>query len=458
MGRTDPGRFARAAIRMTLDSTSYSNPLPEWTESTAIDYSSREPVIESRIAAYLNGGAAPKPATPIAVPRKNSSTKIWSVPTVNDQIVLQACALALSDAVEDERVVDWDRVFSYRLNDQPDRLAFVENQLAAWSRFKDATDARLASKQALLQLDLQEAFRSIDQAKFLSFFGRHARSPDDVKLLGTLLGAMSTPAGGVPLVNESLFYLGNVYLAEVDAVVRKHAPEFIRFVDDYRIFDPSRERLKAVLEKITADLRPMGFRPNLDKVQLSDAESFLDAVAEKPDPDAADDDESESYISAKAFLDDVADPGWLAWRVKRAIVDGEPLTEGMGRYTLQTLRRMRLEDAVVRRRGKDASRLSEYEQKVSAHVEVDRVLDRIKKFAGEAEGEWRVVWALYVFRDALGVEAPAKELAAALSGRLGPVAQCWLAAVTRERLKPSPKIAALHDMSYVEAGKALYGG
>jgi hypothetical protein len=57
------------AIRLVLDSISYSNPLPPWFDSVTIDYKKRERTIGNKIIKYLNGE---RPVVPfqIELPKK----------------------------------------------------------------------------------------------------------------------------------------------------------------------------------------------------------------------------------------------------------------------------------------------------------------------------------------------------------------------------------------------------
>jgi hypothetical protein len=45
------------AVRLTLDSTSYTNIAPEWFEPLTIDYRRREVGLRRRISQYLTGEA-----------------------------------------------------------------------------------------------------------------------------------------------------------------------------------------------------------------------------------------------------------------------------------------------------------------------------------------------------------------------------------------------------------------
>src|SRR5438045_4183750 len=104
-------------IRLALDVVADSNPLPVWFDPIQISYSTRDLAIKKKIRAYLNG-EQPKPPFGILVPKRSGVAKLWSVPTVNDQIVLQTCVSSIAEQL-DTKCLDKRRVFSYRYNRDP---------------------------------------------------------------------------------------------------------------------------------------------------------------------------------------------------------------------------------------------------------------------------------------------------------------------------------------------------
>ncbi len=181
------------AIRLTLDSVSYSNPLPNWFDILAINYSAREKVIRGKIEEYLNG-TPPKSPYEVMVPKKNGQMARWVVPSINDQIVFQTCVSSIAEVI-DEMTIDKARVFSCRYNRDSNRLALLENQVSAWKEFQDETKKRCESDQCVLQIDLEDAFRSVDRARFIDFLRKFSPDGISVKLLHLLL---NTFAGAEP--------------------------------------------------------------------------------------------------------------------------------------------------------------------------------------------------------------------------------------------------------------------
>src|SRR5690348_11778652 len=96
--------LVQLAIRLLLDSVSYSNPLPEWVDVLVIDYDSRTERIFKALSGYFER-TTPKKPFEIDVPKRFGTPKTWVVPSVNDQIVIQACVSSIAQTLE-ERCID----------------------------------------------------------------------------------------------------------------------------------------------------------------------------------------------------------------------------------------------------------------------------------------------------------------------------------------------------------------
>ena len=158
------------AIRLLLDSVSYSNALTEWVDALVIDYYGRIKRINQALSDYSEG-AIPRKAFEIEVPKKFGTPKTWVVPSVNDQIAIQACVSSISDRIEG-RCIDRAVVYSSRLNRDPKRLSFLENQVDAWAEFQSVVHARCAADQCLLQIDLKDAYDRIQRPSFFEISKR----------------------------------------------------------------------------------------------------------------------------------------------------------------------------------------------------------------------------------------------------------------------------------------------
>ncbi len=194
-------------IRLALDSISYSNPVPYWLETIAINYTERAQGMRRRVIEYLDG-VRPKSAFSVQVPKKSGRLQTWFVPTMNDQIIYQTCVSAIAESVYSASV-DQNRVFSYRYNTDPNRLALTQDPIRAWNDFQNETRQRCLSNECLLQFDIADAFASMDRTRFTQFLANVACDKQAAALLSMLTESLSGGDRGLPLVNDSIFFLGN---------------------------------------------------------------------------------------------------------------------------------------------------------------------------------------------------------------------------------------------------------
>ena len=265
------------AIRLLMDSVSYSNALPEWFEPLMINYVGREARVRKAIEQYLSGAQPQKPFD-ITLPKRDGKSNVWVVPSVNDQIICQACVSAIANTIE-QKFIDRTKVFSCRLNRDPNRLAFLEDQVTAWALFQARLKELCATDMCVLQIDLKDAFDSIKLPLFGAFIKRAGVDPTAARLLEVFLKSFSAISPGLPFLNDSFFFLGNAYFSEVDKIVAKQAPNFIRYVDDYKIFDRSRSTLETKFAAIRGELQKIGFEISDNKVWLGAGQDYLQAIS-----------------------------------------------------------------------------------------------------------------------------------------------------------------------------------
>lgn len=444
------------AIRLILDDVAYSNALPNWFDVIYIDYSRREDVIRQKLKAYL-GGASPQPCFAIPVPRKSGKKKIWTIPSVNDQIVLQACILSFAERLDAECLDE--RVFScrYNYNRQPDQLVFIEDQIAAWTRFQDKTKRRCAGGDCLLQLDLDSAFNSIDRSRLYDFLSHFSPAP----VLGVLKRLLESFAfeSGLPSVSNSIFFLGNAYLSEVDKIIHKNAPDFIRYVDDYRIFAESKASLEASLRRIARDLEKIGFRINSEKLRVGEGLEYLDAIS-KVKYSLSDDG---AYASPAIVRDLMRGPD-IASAILNTVNDpNRYLNDGWGRFQLAVIRKYRFNleiGSVVKPAAEPPSLTTELSENVKL---ARRFLELLKGYSADPNEAWRTIWLLYVAKsfdfDLMNDKdtQTSTQLQAALenirsSPRVSAVTRLW-ADKNAGAVVEGDDVNALHDLSYVASGQ-----
>jgi hypothetical protein len=449
------------AIRIVMEDVWYSTALPEWYTPEVIDTQARAKRLRERAATYLKG-APPLDVVRLQLPRATGGTRAWVVPAVNDQMILHACVANLVPPVA--KRFDRARVFSGEPNDNPNRLRFMKPQLVALLDFQRETLRRLQGPRLMLEFDIENAFASIDRAKFFDFV--HDLKPQGIEtpLIRRLVEAWSGGDPGLPLVNDSLFFLGSAYLNLVDAVVRKKTGDFIRFMDDYRIFGGSEPELESSVQAISADLFQMGLRINPRKVRIVRRGDFLGTVPPTrfATPGRGRRVSGEAPIELDTGINAQVHPELLATLVLRSLESpAEYLNEGYGRYVLGALRRYRLNVAIHRRAQQDETavgvRLRELLTGNAKLMQLTGV--RLGEFAADPRDAWRIIWIVYLIEQ----QGEAKRFQGRLAAieqnpQLPAIARLW---ARRCRLgvggEPKRLSEDLHDMSYLAAGQRCYG-
>ncbi len=455
------------AIRLTLDSVSYSNPLPNWFDILAINYSAREKVIRGKIEEYLNG-TPPKSPYEVMVPKKNGQMARWVVPSINDQIVFQTCVSSIAEVI-DEMTIDKARVFSCRYNQDSNRLALLENQVSAWKEFQDETKKRCESDQCVLQIDLEDAFRSVDRARFIDFLRKFSPDGISVKLLHLLLNTFAGAEPGLPLMNDAGFFLGSAYFSEVDKLIARYTPNFIRFVDDYRVFADSREKLESLLESISRELQPIGFRINAHKLKLGSAEEYLEAVSKikYAASDIAD------YIDV-AFGDVVRPTDMVAQLTRTLEKPDDYLNQGVGRLQIAALRRMHVDALIAEKTTRELKMSVRYlfSEQLSSDMNVlGRLSQLLKSYSQDNSQIWRTLWLLYLIKDLhfyrevgdtswklpADLESTLNRLKA--SDAVPQIVKLWASEIPNADKKTERQdlVEQLHECDYLECGVRYYG-
>lgn len=440
-------------VRVYIDSVSYSNPLPPWLDSTNFPYAPIAFLIKDKIGRYKDNSEEVRPAYQIAVPYKPDVIRTWTVPSVNDQIVLHACAASLGPSlIGDAR--DQARVFSYQSN--PNETDFLKRQLGQWVAFQDATLNRLETQGCILQLDLKHAFANFDRNHVFSYLKEKSGNEHVVDLLAKVVNGWTGDQQGLPLVNDSLFFLGDAYLNTVDDLIERHSGNFIRFVDDYRLFDDSIPELEATFEKVSRDLESAGFAVNQQKICLGSRADFLSAIsavkyaAEAPD----------EYLGPLLFTR-VIDPERLVEYIGIALKDpNQYLTVRFGRLLTREVRKLRAN-------AKSGSSVHQvFVDKLAANQEIrERVIELTQNFATRSGEGWRLIWLLHLVEDIVRAGGNAdreKELVESLMNDvdIDIVVRLWAIKLLQRpaRLGTPASLFQRQDVNYIEEGKLVYGG
>jgi Reverse transcriptase (RNA-dependent DNA polymerase) len=451
------------AIRLLLDSTSYTNAVPEWFEPLQIDYLARARRLSTSIDAYVSG-SKPEAAFDIVLPKRSGGSNRWLVPSVNDQIICQAAVSAIAKPLQNVSI-NPAVVFSCNLNTDPNRMAFLNDQVADWQRFEGEIESRCNAVNCILQFDLEKAFTSFRVSEVLSFLRRKLGDSAAITLLDIFLVGWSGGRDGLPFVNDSLFFIGNCYLQTVDDVVARYTNNYVRFMDDYKIFGGTPQELETVATNISRDLKDIGLRLNDGKTVLGSAEEYLAAIAKLKFKE----------VERSTYTDPTAYPGLFNPSDMHRIVSScirEPATylqQGFGRLQLASIRRMRVRSLYSVAQGyPDSDTISAlFSEKLSEDEELlELACTSLETYSKAANESWRLIWLLYLSKDFHlddKTEGGKKwnSLVADIRGsnKVSPVCRIWAKSMPDfpSATRWEKDLEELHALGYLERGKRCYG-
>jgi RNA-directed DNA polymerase len=108
-----------------------------------------------------------------------------------------------------------------------------------------------------LKMDIEKYFETMDHMKLVDIFSGTVQDEDVLWLLRTILETSEQSSGvkgkGIPIGNLTSQFLANVYLNKLDhfAVNDLSIQCYIRYMDDFVVFHPGKERLKMVRDRLT---------------------------------------------------------------------------------------------------------------------------------------------------------------------------------------------------------------
>lgn len=389
-------------LRTLLDNVSYSNPLPMLFQAPVLDFERILDELAEQVTRYM-GDDIPLPPITLRLPKAGAGSREWTLPSINDQIIIQSCVSHIATDLY-SRLIDSTRVFSYQINQVPERIALHQDQLRSWIQFQDATREKCQSERCILQLDIADSFKSISRDQVKELFLRNTAHQRTVELVDKLINGISG-GPGLPMVNDSIFFLGNIYLSVVDQIIAEVTPNFLRFVDDYRIFGDSRTQLERFLNSISARLAASGFRLNDQKTAIGTTEQYLQAISQvrfaithDVERDSLVDEPMSGYISSTVFMNELRPEDMLSQVLQP--VASQPyrlLTEGFGRQSLASIRRMYEAGNLADLGNYYSSPLNELIQSIEKQRSfVERIETLLFHFGSKPTEAWRTIWLLYI--------------------------------------------------------------
>ncbi|MCL2467576.1 MAG: reverse transcriptase domain-containing protein [Micrococcales bacterium] len=139
------------------------------------------------------------------------------------------------------------------------------------SRFLREHHRRHGAAGYILKFDVRHYFASIDHEILQERLRKVFRSPDLLALLGTIIQSSASVSGkGLALGNQASQWFALYYLDAVDRLVKEElrVRHYSRYMDDGVLIHPSRDYLKACLDRIVEQAALLKIEMN-DKTQIA---------------------------------------------------------------------------------------------------------------------------------------------------------------------------------------------
>jgi hypothetical protein len=168
---------------------------------------------------------------------------------------------------------------SYQFANRDNATEWVRRGFGIWQQWRDRSQELLTRQVShVLFLDVANFYENIDIRTLISDL-RQLGTDDEARdlLQASLYRWADTRARGVPQGYTAADILAKLYLHPIDQTLRNENFNYIRYVDDIRVFCTSELDAKRALKRITELLRRRGLNIHSTKTRIATA---ADALAE----------------------------------------------------------------------------------------------------------------------------------------------------------------------------------
>jgi hypothetical protein len=185
-----------------------------------------------------------------------------------------ATAILISNRIEAAKKPDTEqRVFSFRfLRDGPAIFDYNCHYGAFLERTLEKLDAR--GKTFLVSADIANFYPSIDDARFIRGLGAHGVEPWLAETLEDILSQWKPGwRRGFPVAPFASNLLAEAALANVDEKLANDAIDFVRYIDDYRLFAHDLAAARSAVGRLVEHLQVENLTLNQAKTSVEDVTS-----------------------------------------------------------------------------------------------------------------------------------------------------------------------------------------
>ena len=229
--------------------------------------------LESKIE---NESYRPGPCEYINIPKPQGSVRPGAILSLEDHVIFEANLQSAREALASAFTINGRQPdYAYRLRDKRDHAEWFQPHFDLWQSFDADSVARIdtGSKSHVVVADIAGYYENIN----LSQLGSDLRSQKvDEKCIASIMTSLRRWASvvdrGVPQGISAADLLGKLYLCRVDETLVGHGFDFVRWVDDYRIFCSTEREARQALILLIETLRARGLTIQTAKTCIIDAE------------------------------------------------------------------------------------------------------------------------------------------------------------------------------------------
>ena len=236
----------------------------------------------------LSGGYKPSRPAKFYEPKPSGTLRSKTILCIEDALVYQCIIDTIATRSYKESLRYESFVFGSVLNEEVDKgvdllkednpkFFFFELWMDKWAEFAESVNKEIEDHYVTykLETDITGFFDCIPHSKLLMMiYMKYDIDKTLVDLLAECLNMWSgtaesaTPGVGIPQGPQASFFLGNLYLLDMDDILVKKGLSYYRYMDDIRIYSSSKAELNEVLVDIDKYLKSNGLSINSKKTLI----------------------------------------------------------------------------------------------------------------------------------------------------------------------------------------------
>ena len=231
------------------------------------------------IAHKLTAGYIPNKSIRAFMPKSNGLNRMYTLLSIEDQIVYQAFANIIAEAITDSKVLKRYKkcVFGNLYNGKNSMFFYQQWQDSYKAYTRAVISAYQNGNEYIASFDLTACYDSINHSLLKSILTKHHISnncaDEFIRLLGRWESADGIPIGtGIPQGPQASGIVAEAVLSEYDQYIEKlkkqYKFEYFRYVDDIRILSDNRENVEWILFLLDKKSKELGLFPQSSKITV----------------------------------------------------------------------------------------------------------------------------------------------------------------------------------------------